>query len=264
MHSPDVYWVIGDSTNCGKTTIACATARVLNASGRSAIAFKPILGTRFKETYELLLNYNPESEYGLCGDESINLFLSSDLSDWKLLDVVNPFWMLFRESIKEPMLVRCGSKSLNTLSYHKSSLFDEFAAQKDLKNFLGYSPLSTLDMTALPVPSEYLPKIEAAYSHLEGLKPEAIVIESAGPFLPVWREEQAVTHIIFISAGSVYLFPEINLKKRFDTSRVLHVKNIQTELNAAGDSARSLKMKQVERSRVASFSDKLMAQLLHL
>ncbi|MTW23010.1 hypothetical protein [Allochromatium palmeri] len=46
---PTLFWVIGTATNVGKTTVATALIRHLNASGLPALGFKPYVGGRLRD-----------------------------------------------------------------------------------------------------------------------------------------------------------------------------------------------------------------------
>ena len=263
MRKNEVYWVIGESTNCGKTTVSCGLIRHLNLVGKGAFGFKPFSAARILERlHQFQPGVDLKSE--LVGNDGRRLCDASGLSDQYLHDVVNPYYMLFRNNVNEPVLSRVGSKCLKNSSYSRLSFYDVCLKNENIKNALdGFAPLNKANYSSNPV--DFEEQAEAAYQLLLAKKPCSHVIEGAGPLLPIWRkkEPQQVNHILAIMKGRIFFCKNVNMYIRNSSAGRPSFKALFGGGKISLQDVKSLPIKKVAQGQVDAATDSLISKLLN-
>lgn len=255
----DIYWVIGEATNSGKTTIACSLIRTLNASSKKTIGFKPIAGIRFSQSKDLLINEIPFSECGMFGGDALKLCDASPFSDRGMLDIINPSLLLFKDNILEPLLIRRGSKKLDNLSYYKGEFLDSFLKDNENRKVFKQALLPTECSMNI---DEDISHIILALEYILVLGPDALVMEGAGPFLPVWTGKHFVNNILLLTDGKVIFLRDIDLSLNLKYNEKVHVKMFLRHMKIPKDKILSFPVLKVSPEEVESYSDNLIKQIL--
>ena len=255
----DIYWIIGEATNFGKTTIATSLIRELNTLGKKTIGFKPLAGIRFSQSRDLLINEIPFSDCGMFGNDALKLCDASPFSDRGLLDIINPGLLLFKDSILEPLLIRIGSKKLNNLAYFRGEFLEGFLKHDENKKIFKQSLLPT----KCPMRSvENVSHIDAALEHIFALSPDVVVMEGAGPFLPVWAGSHFVNNILLLTDGKIHFLKDINLKLNLKHNEKVHVKIFFRHLKIPKKKILTFPFTKVAPEKVQEYSNDLMKKLL--
>ena len=255
----DIFWIIGEATNCGKTTIASSLIHVLNTLGKKTIGFKPLAGIRFSQSRDLLMNEIPFSDCGMFGNDALKLCDASPHSDRGMLDIINPSLLLFKDSILEPLLIRIGSKKLNNLVYYKGEFLEDFLKHDENKQIFKQSLLPT----KCPMRSvENVNHIEAALKYIFALGPDAVVMEGAGPFLPVWAGSHFVNNILMLTDGKIRFLKDINLKLNIKHNEKVHIKMFLQQLKIPKEKILSFQVTKMAPEKVAEYSNDLIKQVL--
>lgn len=255
----DIYWIIGEATNCGKTTIASSLIRVLNALGKKTIGFKPFAGIRFSQSRDLLINEIPFSDCGMFGSDALKLCDASPHSDRGMLDIINPSLLLFKDSILEPLLIRIGSKKLNNLVYYGGEFLEGFLKDDGNKQIFKQSLLPT------KCPMRYVENvshIDAALKYIFALGPDVVVMEGAGPFLPVWAGSHFVNNILMLTDGKILFLKDINLKLNIKHNEKVHIKIFLQHLKISKEKILSFQVTKMTPDKVEEYSNDLIKQVL--
>lgn len=255
----DITWVIGMTTNSGKTTVASSLIRVLNALGKKTIGFKPIAGIRFSQSRNLLINEIPFSDCGMFGGDALKLCDASPISDRGMLDIINPRLLLFKDNILEPLLIRIGSKKLNNLCYYRGEFLEEFLKDDENKKIFKQS---LLPIKCPMLSDQNVSHIEAALKYIFALGPDAIVMEGAGPFLPVWAGSHFVNNILMLSDGKIYFLKDINLKLSLKHNEKVHIKSFLQHFKIPKEKILSFPVTRVAAEKVEEYSYDLIKHIL--
>ena len=200
----------------------------------------------------------------LVGHDGRKLCAASGLSDSSLYDVVNPYFMLFRNNILEPVLSRTGSKCLGNSFYSKLSFYDICLESEKIKDALGkFSPLNEANYSRSPVDFEQ--QAEAAYQLLQGENPYSIVIEGAGPFLPFWRKKipQPVNHVLAILRGRIFLVKNANMHICNSGSGLVGIQGLFRAGKISLQNAKSLPIQRAAQDQVVTATDVLISKLMN-
>ena len=219
--SPEIYWVVGDGTGVGKTTISCALIRALNRAGIPAAGFKPYAATLLAEGIAFLAAGATRSPSRLHGEDALRLVEASPLTSVEMLDVVACAQFLCHSRWPGAVMARTGAEVLGNAEYFRSD--DATLAQEryDLRAllaktglpFAGAKPAGALDFFRAPALSPE--KQKPAFEFLARLGAAALVCEGAGRFIPNWQDCPGVNHVICIAEGRVTFFPRANVKVTF-------------------------------------------------
>lgn len=224
---PAIYWVVGNGTDVGKTTVASALIKVLNASGERAIGFKPYAASLLQDLVDFMIEKYPDSRSKLFGNDAWELTTASPLTGTDLVDLVVPTQLLCYPTWQSTVLMRTGSASLDNVEYFRSEDGDTLKDRPDLQYIIGKSGLpfdnSILrDGIGLGDAAGVSPdKPKQAFDCLLEIGVDAVVCEGAGGWLPVWQDCPAVNHVIFVADGMVIFFPGLNLCFPFDPTEPL-------------------------------------------
>jgi len=210
------YWVIGNTTNVGKTTVASALVRVLNDRGQKTVGFKPVGGIYLYESVDFIIDNYKNSDCTIYGNDSVKLSDASPISNDKLLELISPVYYLMFPRFPSFIMARTGSKILNNITFYKTDLMDSLRQRHDIKFII--------DQASLPINAAKLiknapfdrndkiisKKTSKSYKYLVNLGAEAVVIEGAGRFIPIWKNNPTLNHLFLIADGFLIFFPNLN------------------------------------------------------
>jgi hypothetical protein len=223
---PEIFWVTGNDTSIGKTTLACALIRALNTRGTPAVGFKPYGALRYHDSEALLDESAERSACRLVGGDVMKLVDASPLTSFDWLDIVGPAYYLIYQSWPMAMFARTGSLALGSVEYFKSE--EAAIAQQDP------DVRARLQRAELPIDDAKIRELNfrtagtlrplnqaMAFGRLGTLGARAIVCEGAGRYIPHWQGCPGVNHIISIARGRLTIFPRANVVVAFPIDRGL-------------------------------------------
>ncbi|MDO8776030.1 MAG: hypothetical protein Q7K57_46440 [Burkholderiaceae bacterium] len=217
QQSPVMIWVVGDNTNVGKTTISAALIRALNAGGKATIGFKPYAGARLMDALSLLEEIAAGDGF-LAGRDVRKLAEASPLMPNEWLEVANPSWRLTHPVRDAAVFLRKGAAAIGRRSFFHTCNAKACLSRDDFQHLNKFmrlpleSTLSIQDMPADQLDFSDQDVQRASFNRLLTLNPDIVVCEGAGRLLPVWNGAPAVRHLLFISAGDLYLFPNLGIR----------------------------------------------------
>lgn len=221
---PEIYWVVGDQTDSGKTTIATALIRALNQIGIPTVGFKPVAAIRLQQQIDFIFENYPKHNSRLFGSDSLELSKASPLTDESLLEVVVPTHFLCYSNWLSTVLIRNGSGILNDAEFYTPSDTIDFYQREDIQKLVAriHLPISKAKIcNGINARNFHLlpgEKQAKAFNYLVGLNPNAVVCEGAGSQLPVWAGCPVANHLVLIAGGWINFFPGINIKVQIDNS----------------------------------------------
>ena len=77
---------------------------------------------------------------------------------------------------------------------------------------------------------ENVSHIDAALKYIFALGPDVVVMEGAGPFLPVWAGSHFVNNILMLTDGKILFLKDINLKLNIKHNEKVHINIFFTTL----------------------------------
>ncbi len=224
--APEVYWIMGDGTGVGKTTLACALIRALNQAGTPSAGFKPYGAMLLENVARLVADLDP-SPWRLYGEDAVALARASPLTSVEMGDIVGPSQFLCHSRWPSALLARTGSMALNNLEYFRSDQAIALEQGLDIQARLEQTgfplaaakPLGKLDFfgTASLSPEKQKP----AFDYLLRLGAASIVCEGAGRFIPNWQDCPGVNHVISIAEGRAAFFPRADCQVTFSREGLL-------------------------------------------
>lgn len=209
---PVIYWVVGNNTDIGKTTVSAALIRVLNRRGVPALGLKPFAAARMLGNVDFFITLHASRPGMLAGRDALALAAASPLTSADLLEIVAPVQFLCHPSWQDVILARCGSATLGDLAIYKPAGAPDFAARPDMRALARRLRLPFEQARPVgqirPASAHHLPgnAPARAFEHLCSLGPAAVVCEGAGPLLPVWHGHPAVDHVLVIREGMAQMF----------------------------------------------------------
>lgn len=228
----DIYWVVGEATNVGKTTVACALIRALENREQQSIGFKPYVGGRFRDLIDFAYAQFPKIPNTVFGSDGFELCSASSLTCDSDVDLVTPWQLIFNsKSDKDNMFIRTGSQELGNVQYYRTPLFDKLLTRRDIHKIVEDLkwPVENTDLVDLSVISrrtidQEIPDL--AFTHLLRRNPKAVVVEAAGPFLPVWQGCPRVNHIVLVGNNEITLIANINVSVKYAGKRPFYTKEL--------------------------------------
>lgn len=224
--APEIYWIVGDGTSVGKTTLACALIRALNAAGTPAAGFKPYAAMRLDEVTRLVADLAP-SPWRLRGEDALELARASPLTTPEMGDIVGPAQFVCDAHWPSAVLARTGSMALDNVEYFSSDQALPVAERLDI--------LAVLEKTGLPLgTARRLDTLN--FYHAAALSPEkqklafdcliaqgaaAIVCEGPGRFMPNWQDCPGANHVISIAGGRATFFARADCRITFSQQSTL-------------------------------------------
>ncbi|MFZ6818930.1 hypothetical protein [Undibacterium sp. Ji22W] len=214
---PEIYWVVATHTNAGKTTLAAALIRVLNALGCPTVGFKPFAGMRLRDGVDFLSSQSRELNHRMAFSDGALLSQASPLTAGEYVDVVVPRQLIFKDSVRDTFLLRTGSQTLHNVEVWTNEQGQALAKRADVaylieKMNLPFAQARILEPIARPRSAVGREKAEQAFAYLKTWQPQAIVCEGAGPWLPVWQDQACVNHVFMLTADSLHFYRDADLQ----------------------------------------------------
>jgi hypothetical protein len=214
---PEIYWVVADNTDAGKTIISCALIRVLNNAGVPTVGFKPYGGMALKDDFDFMIENYPKSNTLLYGSDAAELAKASPLTTIDMVEVIGPSYRLRHSRIEDVVLLRKGALLLNNREFFKLDTTANFYQRPDAQILMDKAKLPLRDAQIIksknPRSIDLMQpeKLVAAFEFLKSLNPKAVVCEGASAHLPAWKNGPKINHLFFISKGDVKFLPNIDL-----------------------------------------------------
>ena len=219
---PTVYWVVGNGTDVGKTTVATALIKVLNARGQRTIGFKPYAASLLHTIIDFMIEKYPRVPCKLFGNDAWELTAASPLTGPEMIDLVAPVQLLCYPNWQNTILVRSGSLLLDNVEYFCSENGAALRERTDFQALVRVTGLPLdeaavrgglgLDEAARLSPE----KPKQAFARLLDLGVDAVVCEGAGGWLPVWQDCPAANHVLEVADGGVRFCPDLDFSVPFD------------------------------------------------
>lgn len=225
--APTIYWVVGNGTDVGKTTVATALIRFLNANGQRAVGFKPFAASLLQNNIDFMIERFPSSQSKLFGQDAWKLTTASPLTGPDLVDLVVPAQVLCYPDWNSTVLMRTGSSHLKNVEYFCSKRGTELKDRSDLryiidKSGLAFDDAKVIDRLSIGYAARASSEKKiAAFNALLDIGVDAVVCEGAGPWLPIWQGCPTVNHLFGIEKGTVNLYPHLNADFTFRPTQAL-------------------------------------------
>ncbi len=221
---PVVFWVIGTASDVGKTTVARALLRHLNANAIPALGFKPLSGGLLHKHVDFAVEHYPLLPGRVFGRDGLLLARASPLTCDDDVDLVTPWQALYHRSVDDILLVRAGSQSLNNVRYFTCTDALQLWARADLARLarLLHLPLDSAQLfDSQQRRGQLAPEIpEQAYKALLRRQPAAVVVEGAAHYLPTWAGAPAINHVVVVAPEHIMLVPHVNEQVPHDDTRL--------------------------------------------
>ncbi len=266
---PAIYWVVGNGTDVGKTTVATALIKVLNARGERTIGFKPYAASLLLSIIDFMVEKYPLTPCKLFGNDAWELTMASPLTGPEMIDLVAPIQLLCYPNWQSAILVRGGSLLLDNVEYLCS---DNGAALRDRTDFQALARVTGLplgeavvrDGLGLDEAAHLSPeKPKQAFARLLDLGVDAVVCEGAGKWLPLWQDCPAANHVLEVADGRVLFCPDLDFSLPFDpTSAGQGRERLSAALNAPDRPTVSSPLYLAEAGRRAEMAQRIVKGLL--
>ena len=227
--------MVGNRSNVGKTTIASALIRQLNAAGKRTVGFKPYAGSQLRDLIDFMVEKYPTSRCKLFGKDAWKLTAASPLTEMDMIDLVTPSQVLSYPVWHTAVLMRTGSAALGNVEHFTNSQGASLRDRPDLRHIQARTGLPLGEATVrekigFDVATRESPeKQRDAFNALLDLGVDAVVCEGMANWLPVWQDCPPVNHVILLADGKVTLLPDVDLSFSFDPDKVLRLVDELTE-----------------------------------
>lgn len=227
MGQRDFYWVIGEGTDIGKTTLATALLRIFNRRRHPAIGFKPYSAVLLSQLADESWEIDPAAGGMIAGLDARKLALSSPLTSADDIECIVPVQYVCHPHFHSALLARTGSRAIGDKALVRSDHHRAFLDRPDIAAFFDRRGIALGEMAAAEhlklaaCPGHSQDEVVRSFDHLtarDGIA--AIVCEGIGQFLPVWRDMPVVDHLLHVGMNAVRLFPNIRLSldgRRYET-----------------------------------------------
>lgn len=215
-------WVIGNTTNAGKTTLASALIRALNETDQPAIGFKPYSLVRFTEQADIAQSLYGQTTCRCFGSDGVQLARASPLLSNDDLELIQPVVFCSFPKYKHTVLLRTGAQQLDNRSFKRPSLARNHLTIPNFAELLetvsnGSAQLTSGGTSEPKLDFRFAPHwgrdvVEASLAHLlarTGAK--HVVCEGAGIFLPNWQSQRRVKHAVYIHEHTVRFWFDVNI-----------------------------------------------------
>lgn len=267
--APTVYWVVGDGTDVGKTTVAAALIAALNARGTRAVGFKPYAGGPLLGLVDFMVERYPGTPSRLFGNDGWELIGASPLTGPDLIDVVVPVQMITHPVWDKVVLMRTGAAVTGNLEYFCSADGARLKDRPDVKDIIARTGLPFAEAAVHETvglrdgTGDAFAKQALAYDHLVGLGVDAVVCEGAGRWMPIWPGGPAVNHAVIVANGMITLIPGLDLEFAFEPGDVLRsIAELTGIFNASKRQWYALPQHLAEAARRAAVTRRTMDSLL--
>ena len=220
LANPDIYWVVADGTDAGKTTLAAALVSTLNRLGTPTIGFKPYSVAHFQLIFDFFSRYCAREPGFIIAPDGWQLMMASPLTrDFgaSMVEAMVPVTVLSYPRWKDKFILRTGSVRLNNRELFISDHTESLLKRNDFTRFhkelaLPFERATKLSMEEIAAcVSMHEEKKQHAFGHLVNLGAQAVVCEGASQLLPAWRGMPRVNHIFYISSGKLTFFPNLDI-----------------------------------------------------
>ena len=257
-----IFWVIASTTNAGKTSLASSLIRILNNKGVSALGFKPIAGMRYSEGVKDFHLYD-SLHCGLYGSDANKLCSASPLTRDVMPSIIAPSQLLFKNNIMQPILYRMGSTQLGDLTYYKGRFLDNFIKDPNIKSTLAKQiPISGHTCWPTEEKKQSSQFISTSLDYLKSLKPQEIVMEGAGPFLPSFKGVNKVNNVFLIIADKIHYFENINITFTQKNSTPIPIEPFLQKIRVTSKAPKTIRIKKVDIAMIERYYDEQVRQLL--
>lgn len=235
----DIYWVVGSDENVGKTTVASALIESLNQSGQSAIGFKPFSAGKFVDLIDTINSPDAISTGSIFGLDGVSLSAASPLMNYEDIELIQPILFVCYPNYAQPLIIRGGSQLCGKVEYwrgrilegilgNNSNYFHESVREK----FERFSRVELTTLGFLDAPKLDNSHIDRCLGTLTNRKlPEALVIEGAGKWLPMWKTPYVVNHILLVHLNKIHFFKGINMTVSTHLDRLVPLQNLLNQIN---------------------------------
>jgi hypothetical protein len=213
---PEIFWVVGEGTDVGKTTVTAALTRLLNRHGRRTVAFKPYTLSRLWSSIDFLVREYPPHKEKLSGSDAHLLSLSSPHTNADMTELITPCNAFAFPGWTFKVLMRAGSSETGNVRYFTSARAKELLKRPDFQRltervFLPMDRAEVISEETMNRAPALFPEVKSqAFRHLAETKPESMVFEGAGRLLPVWRGSPLVNHIFVLEDGRMTFYRNID------------------------------------------------------
>lgn len=214
----ELYWVIGDGTGVGKTTLAAALVRVLGRAGHAAVGFKPYAAARLNDLIDFMLAEYPGAPCSLFGADTVKLAQASPLTqDPGLVDLVGPVQFLCHPHWRQVLLARSGSTCLANVDFFSDAAQQELRERADIRSLADRAGLplrSAAPVSGLAFAAAHRlapAKVADAFGELLRRGARHVVCEGAAMYLPAWQGSPPVDHVLLVADGAVHFLPDLRL-----------------------------------------------------
>lgn len=212
------------------------------------------------------LNY-PRLPNSIFGSDGLELSRASPLTTESEVDLISPWQLIFYQSILDTVIIRTGSISLGNIEYFKSSFSDVIKNRPDIINInkiLKFPFDRTLLINEKEVNRSSLASHvrKSAFLALLKKKPAAVIVESAGPFVPSWEGSPQPDHIIFVNDFSIKAYLDIG-EFSIDMKNFTHSHMLESELIKRKLPKHQVNQFYAESSLRSASMEKLLSELLN-
>lgn len=216
IDNPEIFWVVGNDTDVGKTTLSTALIRNLNRRGKKTVGFKPHAGVSFVRHIDFMLEFYRRNECRVFGEDALRLAQASPLTTDELVEVIAPSYRVHFPTVRHTVLARVGAKILGNRQFFRSRTTTEFPRRADIARL---TEMIGLPFDEAVVLEEGAPRIDLmlheerarAFGYLRDLGAESMVLEGAGGFLPVWFGGPMPNHVLVVTEDVIHFFPNVSV-----------------------------------------------------
>jgi hypothetical protein len=217
--SPQIYWVVANSTNAGKTTISSALVSVLAERSFKPVAFKPYSGSKFVDIMDLLHERRHMTTARLFGSDGAKLIEASPCLNPQDADLVQPIILVYFPEFEQPIMARVGSHQAGDVRYIKTPFSVGLEARPDYAKMLECLGLDNAslkfdirELRFAQTPALSNSSVEACFQHLVNThQPTHVVCEGASSFAPFWHAQRLVHHVVYLQCNELFFYPNANL-----------------------------------------------------
>jgi hypothetical protein len=227
--SPQIHWVVANSTNAGKTTISSAWVSVLAERSFNPVGFKPYSGGKFVDTMDLMHDWRHKTTARLFGADGAQLIKATPCLTPQDIALVQPIVLVYFPDFDQPILARVGSLQTGDVRYIQTPFSMGLQARPDyvkMLESLGLADASlkfeVRDLRFAQTPALGHASVEACFQHLvRTYQPTHVVCEGASSFLPFWSAQHVVHHVVYLQRNELFYYANANLVLPFNPSSPL-------------------------------------------
>jgi hypothetical protein len=225
----EFYWVIGQGTDVGKTTLATALLRILNRRHYPALGFKPYSATLLTSVIDAMCDPDATDKGKLFGSDAVDLATHSPLTGIADVECIVPVQYICYPNFHSAIVARIGSDIIGDRLCLRSDHQRAFLDRSDIVAIFDRNDAPTRDMVSADhlrlstCPARSQDHVARSYRNLasrDGVT--AIICEGVGQFLPLWRGMPVIDHLFYVEMSSVRFFPNIRLDLKVEQHDTLY------------------------------------------